>query len=495
MRAPRPRSSLTSRLVLSHILIASLTGVILMLALVGTYAVTEVSRAPATYLGGVRTTVLPWLYGESGGGRTAVTPGEPPGFVLVVGTDGRVEHAGAAGGAVLPCRAGEALAACAPALDAAPPGQRFVDEGGRTWLEVVERTVTGHRVINRRFNFRSQPSLRFPGLTIGGWLPMALTLGGAMAALSAPVALALALLLARPLGRRLERIAGVSRRIAAGDLDARTGDPAQDEVGALARQLDDMAAALQQNMEILRDLAQRNAALARDAEAAAVAAERARISRDLHDAIAQRLFSLSAGTAALPDLIAADSRKGIEQARAVAALAESALMDLRGVLTELRPPELVFRPFAEALEELCQEWSTGERPVHLSLAVGGARLPAGVEDVLYRVAQEALANATRHAAARAVHVSVVEGRQRVTLSVTDDGAGFHPAARMGSGIGLVGMRERVRSVGGELSVESEPGRGTTVRAELPLDRPDESGMSGWRDPVSAGAAQAQRRKE
>jgi signal transduction histidine kinase len=336
---------------------------------------------------------------------------------------------------------------------------------------VVERTVTGHRVINRRYNFRSQPAIRLPGLVISGWLPMALTLGSAMAVLSAPVALGLALLLARPLGRRLERIAAVSRRFAAGELDARVDDRTADEVGALARQLDDMAAALQQNVEILRDLARRNAALAREAEAAAVLAERARLSRDLHDATAQRLFSLSASTAALPDLIAADAQKGIERARAVAALAETALLDLRGLLTELRPSALVTRPFAEALVALCREWQTDERPVRLSLVLSGVPLPAPVEDVLYRVAQEALANAARHAAARTVHVSVVEGRRRVTLSVTDDGAGFDASVRTGSGLGLLGMRERVRSVGGDVWVESEPGRGTTVRAELPLDRP------------------------
>ena len=470
MGLPKRLASLTSRLVLSHILVTSLTGVILMLAIVGIYALTELSRPPATYLGGVRTTVLPWLYGDPVGGRVGVTPGEPPGYVLVVGADGRVEHAEGTGDDRPPCRPGESLAACAPALAAAPEGQRFVDDGGRRWLEVVERTVTGHRVINRRYDFRSRPSLRFPGLTISGWLPMAATLGGAMAVLSVPVALGLALLLARPLGRRLERIAGVSRRFAAGDLDARVDDRAPDEVGALARQLDAMAAALQQNVEILRDLAQRNAALARESEAAAVVAERARISRDLHDAIAQRLFSLSASTAALPELIAADARLGIERARAVSALAETALLDLRGLLTELRPSDLVTRPFAEALEALCREWQSDERPVRLSLVLSGAPLPAGVEDVLYRVAQETLANATRHAAARTIHVSMVEGRRRVTLSVTDDGVGFDPATRTGSGFGLVGMRERVRSVGGEIWIESEPGRGTTVRAELPLDR-------------------------
>jgi signal transduction histidine kinase len=66
-----------------------------------------------------------------------------------------------------------------------------------------------------------------------------------------------------------------------------------------------------------------------------------------------------------------------------------------------------------------------------------------------------------------LHVSVVEGQRRATLSVTDDGRGFGPA-RAGAGFGLVGMRERVRSLGGDLWIESEPGRGTSVRAEVPL---------------------------
>ena len=109
--------------------------------------------------------------------------------------------------------------------------------------------------------------------------------------------------------------------------------------------------------------------------------------------------------------------------------------------------------------------------------LSGTPLPAAVEDVLYRAAQEALSNATRHAGARTVHVSVVEGRRRVTLSVTDDGGGFDPAVRTGSGFGLVGMRERVRSIGGEVWIESERGRGTTVRVELPLVPSDEPGAA------------------
>src|SRR6185436_15433223 len=108
---------------------------------------------------------------------------------------------------------------------------------------------------------------------------------------------------ARPLGRRLSTLTQASRRFAAGEFSVRVRDRNRDEVGELGRQFDDMAGVLEQNVGVLRDMVQRNAELAQQAEQVAIQAERVRLSRDLHDAIAQRLFSLSVSTATLPDLI------------------------------------------------------------------------------------------------------------------------------------------------------------------------------------------------
>jgi NarL family two-component system sensor histidine kinase LiaS len=293
----------------------------------------------------------------------------------------------------------------------------------------------------------------------------------AMAILAIPVGLVLTWLIVRPTMRRLSRLTQVSRQFATGDFEVRVGDHTQDEVGRLAQQFDDMADALEQNFGVLRDLAQRNAELARQAEESAIQAERHRISRDLHDAIAQRLFSLSVSTSTLPDLIQRDQEQGVQQARTIATLAEQTLLDLRALLVDLRPSNIIQHGLADALQALCDEWGKTHRVrIDCSIVLGGGYIPAGIEDVIYRVAQESISNVIKHAHATAIDMSLVKGQRQITLSVTDNGAGFDPENASDEGhFGLMSMHERARSVGGTITIESETARGTTLRLVLPLE--------------------------
>jgi signal transduction histidine kinase len=230
-----------------------------------------------------------------------------------------------------------------------------------------------------------------------------------------------------------------------------------------------MAAALTQNITALHDLAQRNADLARQAESSAIAAERARLSRELHDAIAQRLFSLSVSTTALPALIAQNAERGAAQAQTIAEMAEQTLLDLRALLVEMRPPQVAQRGLAESLRTFFRQWQAlNGVPVEADLLLSGKHLPNVVEDAVYHIAQEALSNVARHAHARTVEVSLVEGQHQLILSVTDDGRGFEADVAHCGGFGLVSMRERAHALGGLLSVDSHAGRGTTVQVTLPI---------------------------
>jgi signal transduction histidine kinase len=293
-----------------------------------------------------------------------------------------------------------------------------------------------------------------------------------MAVFATPVVLILGILLIRPQIRRLSKIAAVSNHFADGNLNARVNDAHADEVGGLARQFDDMADALANNIHALRDLAARNAELAQEAEQAAIQTERVRLSRDLHDAIAQRLFSLSVSTSTLPDVIQQDSEKGVEQAKIIASIAEQTLLDLRALLLELRPTGLVQQDFPQALRTLCSEWQTiNHISVECSLMLTGKYIPALVEDMIYRVAQEALSNVAKHAKASCVNLSLVEGQRQITLSITDNGTGFDPAGANGTGkFGLLTMRERAGALGGSVSIESDTARGTTLKLVVPIER-------------------------
>jgi two-component system sensor histidine kinase DegS len=142
----------------------------------------------------------------------------------------------------------------------------------------------------------------------------------------------------------------------------------------------------------------------------------------------------------------------------------------------LRPAtldELGVGPAVEALVRQASEASSAEIKGNVRLAYdegrATTRLSPDLEAVIYRLVQESLNNALKHAAPESVEVEVVEEEQKVNLSVKDDGTGFDPSAASDR-FGLIGMRERVGLVGGELSIESEPGEGTVVRAELPVVR-------------------------
>ena len=210
----------------------------------------------------------------------------------------------------------------------------------------------------------------------------------------------------------------------------------------------------------------------RDALRRAVAAqelERSRLARELHDETGQSLTSILLTLRAIEDAETTDERTSA--VRAVREQLVDTLQSVRRLAVELRPAALDDFGLQPALERLAA--TVGERTgldVQVESALGGGRLPPPVETAVYRIVQEALTNAVKHAEAR--HASVVLTRKngRVTVMVEDDGRGFDPAAAT-QGIGLVGMRERVQLLDGRLVVESSPepnGQGTTLVAEIPL---------------------------
>jgi signal transduction histidine kinase len=214
-----------------------------------------------------------------------------------------------------------------------------------------------------------------------------------------------------------------------------------------------------------------NARLYEGARELALAEERARIARELHDAVAQKLFSARLTAEAAAALVAADPPRATAELAEVSRLTAEAGTELREIVDALRPAELATDGLVGTLRTRV---SLLDR-VHgaaVSLVAGPVppALPAQVEETLLRVAEEALHNALRHAGATSVRVSLGGSAGRVALEVTDDGAGFDvdtPPAAAARRLGLASMRERARAAGGTLSVTSKAGHGTTVRLEVP----------------------------
>src|SRR5581483_6726080 len=194
--------------------------------------------------------------------------------------------------------------------------------------------------------------------------------------------------------------------------------------------------------------------------------ERRRLALELHDETGQALTSILLGLKAIGG---AKTKEEAEQAEAeVRTLVVQALQDVRALAVELRPSALDDFGLGSAVERLAQtfqERSGIETTMQTTLET---RLPPEVETVLYRVVQEALSNVVKHAEADRVSIVIGQRDGRVVATIDDDGRGFAEADVREDALGLVGMRERLALVGGTLEIESTPGAGTTVAAQVPV---------------------------
>lgn len=189
--------------------------------------------------------------------------------------------------------------------------------------------------------------------------------------------------------------------------------------------------------------------------------ERARLARELHDAVSQKLFSIRAKARAASVLAARDPARAAGEMDSVATLSGEAHAELRAVISGLAPPDLGERGLAESLRRYAALAGMAHGVTVRFCAADIPALGAGRDAAAYRIAQEALHNALRHSGADEIEITLHRTARGVVLTVTDDGHGFAPDAPA-PGLGLASMRERAVTAGATLSIASSPGSGTTV---------------------------------
>lgn len=267
--------------------------------------------------------------------------------------------------------------------------------------------------------------------------------------------------ISRGMTRRLRRIARAADAWSRGDFSVAARDPSGDELGQLARDLDQMADQIRSLLEARQQLA--------------VVEERNRLARELHDSVKQQIFAVGMQVAAADELAERDQTAAKTHLVEAGQLIGQAKQELNVLIHELRPAALGDRGLVLALRELCTDW-TRSSEIAASVRTRGERpAPLDVEQALFRVAQEALSNVARHSGATMADIRVAWETRTLSLAIADNGRGFDVTQSSGNGVGLGNMTERVEALGGKLLVSSTS-TGTRIEARVPL--PAGAGLGG-----------------
>ncbi|HMO57447.1 MAG TPA: GAF domain-containing protein [Roseiflexaceae bacterium] len=231
------------------------------------------------------------------------------------------------------------------------------------------------------------------------------------------------------------------------------------DVGALTTLADVLASAIEK------------ARLYQRAQEAAVLEERSRLARDLHDSVSQQLFSMTLTAQAARAQIEKNPGRTALQLERLQETAQAALAEMRALIFQLRPPGLAEHGLLTTLQQHVAALNRREGLIIQLSISGDERHARGIDQAIYRIAQEALNNVVKHAGARQVDVTLTLQPKQVLLTVVDDGCGFvveELPRSSGRHLGLTSMRERAAEAGGTLHVYSTPGNGTVI--ELVIKR-------------------------
>jgi NarL family two-component system sensor histidine kinase LiaS len=292
------------------------------------------------------------------------------------------------------------------------------------------------------------------------FLSIVLATGLVLLAAVAPLGALFGLVMSRGLTRRLSALSRAADAWSQGDFRPFPVDRSNDEIGVLGRRLQSMAERIQNLLQSQQELA--------------VLEERHRLARDLHDTVKQQSFATLMQVRAARNLIDTNAEAASEHLTTAEGLLKSSQQELGLLISELRPAALEGQGLAGALRAYLNSWAEHTRiPAEIQVT-SERRLPLAVEQTLYRVAQEALANVARHSRASAVLAQLAYSDRDVRLTILDNGVGFLPGEN-NSGFGLKSMRERVEEYGGKMDIASQSNQGTRVTAQIPLTEGKDNG--------------------
>lgn len=255
---------------------------------------------------------------------------------------------------------------------------------------------------------------------------------------------------ARGLTRRLQGLVRAAERWSRGDFSSYVHDSSEDELGQATQQFNHMADQLKQLLQVRQKVA--------------TLEERNRLARDLHDSVKQQVFAAAMQIGAARFLLRQDMDTAEKRLLEAEQLVRQAQQELTSLIRELRPAALEGKDLVTAVRELATQW-TQQTGIVANVRIGEMQILAlTVEEALFRVTQEALANVARHSHATLVQISLETEDDLVTLTVRDNGQGFVAGEDHQPGIGLSSMKERMRYLGGDIRIESIAAKGVSITA-------------------------------
>ena len=224
-------------------------------------------------------------------------------------------------------------------------------------------------------------------------------------------------------------------------------------------------------------LAMESARLYERSRELSIVEERNRLARELHDSLVQKLFGVVLAAQSAGTLLERDSDAAREQVEHLQELAQEAVVELRSLVFQLRPAEIETEGLGAALRKHVELLGRAHRASFSVELSGTPRLRPGIDEEVFRIAQESLQNALRHSGAEHIELRLDESAGGLRLTVSDDGVGFEPedAGLRARRLGLTSMEERARALGARLRIDSAAGQGTTIGLEVACDgdpRPD-----------------------
>ncbi|HEU4493278.1 MAG TPA: CHASE domain-containing protein [Rubrobacteraceae bacterium] len=219
---------------------------------------------------------------------------------------------------------------------------------------------------------------------------------------------------------------------------------------------------------VLLRIAVENARLLVEVRGKAALEERQRLARELHDSVSQALYGIALGAKTARKLLDQNPDRAADPLEYVSSLADAGLAEMRALIFELRPESLQSEGLVAALDKQAAALRARHGINVETDLCNEPDIPLEGKEALYRIAQEALHNTTKHARASRIQIRMQCSPKHVNLEICDDGIGFDPRGNFPGHLGLRSMRERIERLGGTLAVESAPGKGTDIRAWMPI---------------------------